>query len=40
LAEIKHILKRSGDAQKDGMDKLEVQQSEEFAVEHSHDHGA
>jgi len=40
LAEIKHILKRSGDAQKDNMDTLEVQPVEEFAVEHSHDHGA
>jgi Ni/Fe-hydrogenase subunit HybB-like protein len=40
LAEIKHILKRSGDVQKDRMDKLEVQPNEEFAEEHSHDHGA
>ncbi|TMI92174.1 MAG: hydrogenase [Bacteroidetes bacterium] len=40
LAEIKHILKRSGDIQKDRMDKLEVQPNEEFAEEHSHDHGA
>jgi molybdopterin-containing oxidoreductase family membrane subunit len=40
LAEIKHILKRSGDLQKDRMDKLEVQPNEEFAEEHSHDHGA
>src|SRR6478736_5553981 len=40
LAEIKHILKRSGDAQKDRMEKLEVQPNEEFAEEHSHDHGA
>ena len=40
LAEIKHILKRSGDLQKDRMEKLEVQPNEEFAEEHSHDHGA
>ena len=40
LAEIKHILKRSGDVQKDRMDKLEVQPNVEFAEEHSHDHGA
>jgi len=33
-------LKRSGDVQKDRMDKLEVQPNEEFAEEHSHDHGA
>ena len=40
VAEIKHILKRSGDTQKDRMDNLEVQPAEEFAEEHSHDHGA
>jgi Ni/Fe-hydrogenase subunit HybB-like protein len=40
LAEIKHILKRSGDSQKDRMDNLEAQPAEEFAEEHSHDHGA
>ena len=40
LAEIKHILKRSGDKQKEKMDDLEVQPAEEFAEEHSHDHGA
>jgi len=40
LAEIKHILKRSGDVQKDRMDKLEVQPNVDFAEEHSHDHGA
>ena len=40
LAEIKHILKRSGDSQKDKMDNLEAQPNEEFAEEHSHDHGA
>ncbi|HWN88461.1 MAG TPA: NrfD/PsrC family molybdoenzyme membrane anchor subunit [Chitinophagaceae bacterium] len=40
LAEIKHILKRSGDTQKEKMDRLEGQDGEEFAEEHSHDHGA
>jgi len=40
LAEIKHILKRSGDTQKERMDKLEEEPAEEFAEEHSHDHGA
>ena len=40
LAEIKHILKRSGDTQKEKMDNLEAQPSEAFAEEHSHDHGA
>src|SRR6187455_3036892 len=40
LAEIKHILKRSGDVQKDRMDRLEGQDGEDFAEEHSHDHGA
>jgi molybdopterin-containing oxidoreductase family membrane subunit len=40
LAEIKHILKRSGDSQKERMDNLEAQPAEEFAEEHSHDHGA
>jgi hypothetical protein len=40
LAEIKHILKRSGDTQKEKMDSLEAQPSEAFAEEHSHDHGA
>jgi len=40
LAEIKHILKRSGDVQKEKMDKLETEPGEEFAEEHSHDHGA
>jgi molybdopterin-containing oxidoreductase family membrane subunit len=40
IAEIKHILKRSGDTQKEKMDKLEKQRPEEFAGEHSHDHGA
>ncbi|TAL51685.1 MAG: hydrogenase [Chitinophagaceae bacterium] len=40
LAEIKHILKRSGDNYKSKMDNLEQQKPEDFAVEHSHDHGA
>jgi len=40
LAEIKHILKRSGDVQKEKMDNLEKEDGEEFAEEHSHDHGA
>jgi molybdopterin-containing oxidoreductase family membrane subunit len=39
LAEIKHILKRSGDTQKEKMDNLEEQDGR-FAGEHSHDHGA
>jgi molybdopterin-containing oxidoreductase family membrane subunit len=40
LAEIKHILKRSGDSQKGRMDNLEGQEAVAFAEEHSHDHGA
>ena len=40
VAEIKHILKRSGDTQKEKMDNLEKEESEKFAEEHSHDHGA
>jgi len=40
LAEIKHILKKNGDVQKDKMTALESQPAEEFAEEHSHDHGA
>ena len=40
LAEIKHILKRSGDTQKERMDNLEKQDGDDFAGEHSHDHGA
>src|ERR1044072_3507056 len=39
VAEIKHILKRSGDSQKDSMDNFEVQPAEEFAEEHSDGHG-
>ncbi len=40
LAEIKHILKRTGDVYKSKMGELEVQPAEEFAEVHSHDHGA
>ena len=40
VAEIKHILKRSGDKYKSHMTDLEKQKSEEFAHDHSHDHGA
>jgi len=40
LAEIKHILKKNGEVYKKKMDKLEAQSPEEFAAEHSHDHGA
>jgi len=40
VAEIKHILKRSGDAQKDDMDKVEKENIKEFADHHAHDHGA
>jgi len=40
LAEIKHILKRSGDVQKDKMDEVEHEKLEEFVKEHGHDHGA
>ncbi len=39
FAEIKHILKKSGDTQKDRMGGLEEQPPEEFVVEHAHDHG-
>ncbi len=40
LAEIKHILKRSGDNYKKGMDELEHETTEEFGDVHGHDHGA
>jgi len=40
VAEIKHILKRSGDSYKSGMEQLEKQNAEDFAHDHSHDHGA
>jgi Ni/Fe-hydrogenase subunit HybB-like protein len=39
-AEIKHILKRSGDNYKHGMGELEHEQVDEFAQKHLHDHGA
>ena len=39
-AEIKHILKRSGDNYKHGMDQLELEPVDEFAEKHLHDHGA
>jgi molybdopterin-containing oxidoreductase family membrane subunit len=40
LAEIKHILKRSGDTYKKGMGELEHETTEEFGDMHGHDHGA
>jgi molybdopterin-containing oxidoreductase family membrane subunit len=40
LAEIKHILKRSGDNYKNNMGELEQESMEEFAEVHGHDHGA
>ena len=40
VAEIKHILKRTGDVYKTKMGELETQPGEEFAEVHSHDHGA
>lgn len=40
LAEIKHILKRSGDNYKRNMGELEHESMEEFAELHGHDHGA
>ncbi len=40
LAEIKHILKRSGENYKQGMDELQKEGVEEFAEIHGHDHGA
>jgi molybdopterin-containing oxidoreductase family membrane subunit len=40
LAEIKHILKRSGDNYKSKMNELEGQKADDFAHDHSHDHGA
>ena len=39
-AEIKHLLKRSGDNYKQKMDELEHEPLEEFVERHSHDHGA
>jgi molybdopterin-containing oxidoreductase family membrane subunit len=40
VAEIKHILKRSGENYKQKMDKVEHESVEEFAETHGHDHGA
>jgi molybdopterin-containing oxidoreductase family membrane subunit len=40
VAEIKHILKRSGETYKQKMDEIEREPVEEFAEEHGHDHGA
>lgn len=40
LAEIKHILKRSGENYKKKMDEVEHESVEEFAEVHGHDHGA
>src|SRR6266487_3974867 len=39
-AEIKHLLKRSGEKYKQKMDELEHEPLEEFVERHSHDHGA
>jgi molybdopterin-containing oxidoreductase family membrane subunit len=40
LAEIKHILKRSGENYKEKMDEVEHEKVEEFVEHHGHDHGA
>src|SRR5687767_1461372 len=40
IAEIKHILKRSGENYKENMDKLEKETIKEFGEKHGHDHGA
>jgi molybdopterin-containing oxidoreductase family membrane subunit len=40
VAEIKHILKRSGENYKQKMDAVEHESVEEFAEQHGHDHGA
>jgi Ni/Fe-hydrogenase subunit HybB-like protein len=40
IAEIKHILKRSGENYKQKMDEVEHEPVEEFVEEHGHDHGA
>jgi len=40
VAEIKHILKRSGENFKEKMDVVEHESVEEFAEKHAHDHGA
>jgi molybdopterin-containing oxidoreductase family membrane subunit len=39
-AEIKHLLKRSGDSYKHRMDELEREPVEAFVERHGHDHGA
>jgi Ni/Fe-hydrogenase subunit HybB-like protein len=40
LAEIKHILKKSGDSYKEKVTDIEKQPVESFVTEHSHDHNA
>src|SRR4029077_667952 len=40
LAEIKHILKRTGENYKGKMGELEEESMEEFVEKHGHDHGA
>ena len=40
LAEIKHLLKRSGNNYKENMGELEKETAAEFATQHGHDHGA
>ncbi|HYF32347.1 MAG TPA: NrfD/PsrC family molybdoenzyme membrane anchor subunit [Chitinophagaceae bacterium] len=40
IAEIKHILKRSGDNYKSRMGHIENEKVEEFVTRHGHDHGA
>jgi molybdopterin-containing oxidoreductase family membrane subunit len=40
IAEIKHILKKSGENYKERMDELEHESTEEFVEKHGHDHGA
>lgn len=40
IAEIKHILKRSGENYKEKMDEIEHESTEEFVEKHGHDHGA
>jgi molybdopterin-containing oxidoreductase family membrane subunit len=40
LAEIKHVLKRSGENYKKSMDEIEHESVEEFSEKHGHDHGA
>jgi len=40
VAEIKHILKKSGDVYKEKVSDIEKQPVEAFVAEHSHDHNA